>query len=468
MTPNLNGSDAADVSDTEMEAGQAILAEGGCRLLGDDAIPAARYTSKFFLDLESKALWPYSWQIACRLEEIPNPGDYFEYLIDNESVLVVRQDDRSIKAFANVCRHRSTRLAEGCGSLAGGKIACRYHGWSWAIDGTSSFVLDRDEFADEGMDPRSLALIEVPSGQRWGFVFVCLDEPPTDLETFLGPVMPMLDPFGIETMRHDWFKSTVLPCNWKAALDAFVENYHVPATHPQLILDHNAYEYLQFPYGHAHNHTHKGREATFDENLVARDQLNERGQLYRAVSDLADQINAIYTDREKFIAAGLRRRPLKEGISAAVDFVNALHEYAEGAGIPLPKISSSDAKYLGITSIFPNVVFLTSNGNLLGYRARPNGDDPNSCHFDVWSLRIFVAGEEPELEREELDWNDAKGWRRILSQDFSNMPHVTAGLRSRHSRGYKLNGHQEMAIMNHHREIDRYIARAHKPHEVSL
>ncbi len=241
----------------------------------------------------------------------------------------------------------------------------------------------------------------------------------------------------------------------------FVENYHVPATHPQLILDHNAYEYLQLENGHAHNHTHKGREGTFDSKLVERDALNEREQLYRAVSDLADQVNAIYTDREKFVAAGLRKRPLPEDLSAGVDFVNALHEYAEGAGIPLPKVSSSDTKYLGVTTIFPNVVVLTSNGNLLGYRARPNGDDPNSCLFDVFSLRMFPVGEEPIVEREELEWTDSR-WKLVLSQDFSNMPHVTAGLRSRHSRGYKLNRQQEMAIMNTHREIDNYIARAHE------
>jgi nitrite reductase/ring-hydroxylating ferredoxin subunit len=428
--------------------------------LTEDTIPAARYTSAAFLRKELGSVWPHTWQVACRLEEIPNRGDYYEYNLYNESIMVVRQEDGSVKAFSNVCRHRSTRLVQGCGSLGEGNIRCRYHGWSWKISGDNVFVLDRGEFRKEGMSERDLALVEVPVGIRWGFVFICPAEPYQEFEDFLRPVMPMLDPVGVDAMRYDWYKSTVLPCNWKVALDAFVENYHVPRTHPQLILDHNAYDYLQLPNGHAHNHTWNGREGTFDEKLVKADRLDEREQLYRAVSNLADQVNAIYTDREKFVAGSLRRQPIDGDRTASVDFIDALHAYAKGFGIDLPRLSKEDSQYLGVTTVFPNIVVLTSNGNLLGYRSRPNGLDPNSCHFDVWSLRLFPQGEEPPLRRDQVDWTDAEKWRLVLSQDFSNMPEVTAGLQSRHSRGYKLNTKQEMAIMNMHQEIDRYIAQA--------
>jgi nitrite reductase/ring-hydroxylating ferredoxin subunit len=426
-------------------------------VLTEDTIPPARYTSAAFLKKEIEGVWSHTWQVACRLEEIPNRGDYYEYKIDKESIMVVRQEDGSVKAFSNVCRHRSTRLVEGCGSLSGGNIRCRYHGWSWNINGDNVFVLDRDEFRQEGMSERDLALVEVVTGIRWGFVFVCPGQPYQHLEDFLRPVMPMLDPVGVDAMRYDWYKTTVLPCNWKVALDAFTENYHVPATHPQIILDHNAYDYLELEHGHAHNHTWNGREGTFDEKLVKADRLDEREQLYRAVSNLADQVNAIYTDREKFIAAGLRRKPIDNDRTAASDFLEALHEYAKGFGVDLPHLTKEESQYLGVTTVFPNIVVLTSNGNLLGYRSRPNGLDPDSCLFDVWSLRLFPAGEEPPLSREQVEWTDAEKWRLVLSQDFSNMPEVTAGLRSRHSRGYKLNGKQEMAIMNMHQEIDRYI-----------
>src|SRR5262245_10395250 len=78
-------------------------------------VPGARYTSREFFDLEMERLWPRVWQIACREEEVPNSGDYFEYTIGDQSILVVRQDTDTIKAFFNACPHRGTRLACGTG-----------------------------------------------------------------------------------------------------------------------------------------------------------------------------------------------------------------------------------------------------------------------------------------------------------------------------------------------------------------
>ncbi|MEX5713092.1 Rieske 2Fe-2S domain-containing protein, partial [Parafrankia sp. FMc6] len=87
-------------------------------------VPRERYYDRTFFELEKEYLWPRVWQMACRLEEIPRPGDFVEYEICDQSILVVRQPDLSVKAFHNACRHRATQLCSGSGRLPGGQIVC--------------------------------------------------------------------------------------------------------------------------------------------------------------------------------------------------------------------------------------------------------------------------------------------------------------------------------------------------------
>jgi hypothetical protein len=82
-------------------------------------VPKERYYSREFFELEKEHLWPHAWQMAARLEEIPRPGDFVEYEIVGNSILVIRQHDGSVKALHNACRHRATQLAKGCGTLLG-------------------------------------------------------------------------------------------------------------------------------------------------------------------------------------------------------------------------------------------------------------------------------------------------------------------------------------------------------------
>jgi len=91
-------------------------------------IPKERYVSQEFFDLEMERLWPRVWQMACREEEVPHVGDFLEYVIGDQSILVTRSDPGTIRAFYNTCPHRGTRLAAGVGNFATGEIRCRYHG----------------------------------------------------------------------------------------------------------------------------------------------------------------------------------------------------------------------------------------------------------------------------------------------------------------------------------------------------
>src|SRR3984957_19488012 len=138
----------------------------------DDAIPRARYTSAEFAELEFDRVWSRVWQVACREEEVADVGAFLEYLIGDQSILVVRSDADTIKAFHNTCLHRGTRLADGSGSFPDACIQCRYHAWRYDLNGKLVEVVDEDEFDPI---PPGTGLKAVQAELWGGFVWICLD-----------------------------------------------------------------------------------------------------------------------------------------------------------------------------------------------------------------------------------------------------------------------------------------------------
>src|SRR5690349_15905474 len=219
----------------------------------DGFVPKERYVSREFLELEMERLWPRVWQIACREEEVAAPGDFVEYTIGDQSVLVVRTDDGRISAHHNACLHRGTRLAQGCGTFPDGEIRCRYHAWRYGFDGNLLHVVDEHEFDSL---PPDLCLAPVKVDTWGGFVFVNFDRDAEPLLDFLHPIPKLLDAYHLEDMRFRAYQSTILPANWKVAVDAFNEAYHVQGTHPQILpwTDDVSITYEQFGI-----HAHYGR-----------------------------------------------------------------------------------------------------------------------------------------------------------------------------------------------------------------
>ena len=140
-----------------------------------DFIPKDRYLSRDFLDLEFERLWPRVWQVACREEELAEPGAYVEYTVGDQSLLLVRVDAGTVKAYFNACRHRGARLAAGCGRFEGRTITCPYHGWAWRLDGSNARIVNPEQFSAQARDPENLRLPECRVGHWGGFVFVNMD-----------------------------------------------------------------------------------------------------------------------------------------------------------------------------------------------------------------------------------------------------------------------------------------------------
>lgn len=431
---------------------------GGVR---DDFVPKESYYEPRFVQLEKEKLWPRVWQIACRLEEIPAIGDFVTYQIADESIIVSRTTEDALSAYYNVCQHRGRRLTEGVGNAK--NFYCRFHGWRWNLDGSPREVLDRDDYKGCLQDPE-IRLKKVHIDTWGGFVFVSMEADPQPLRDYLHPLPEIFDDFELEKMRFRWYKSVVLPCNWKVALEAFNEGYHVAATHPQLLRFQDDWTVSESFGKHAmFTYPPDNRPLGFPSRRLAREVPTDlRGGLVALMEEMGRELRAIFTDRDVEAARRLLTDVPEDENPMMVQFkmLEFQREAAieDGAGWP-DNLSFENIARAGIDwHIFPNAVTLPYMDGALWYRSRPNGDDPDSCVFDVWSLVRYAPGNEPPLKREfYAHWSDHDDWGEILPQDFQNLGEVQQGMKSRGFAGSRTNPVQEKPISNFHRTLHEYL-----------
>ncbi|MGH9016758.1 MAG: aromatic ring-hydroxylating oxygenase subunit alpha [Acidimicrobiales bacterium] len=420
----------------------------------DDVVARARYTSPAFAALEFERLWARVWQVACREEEVADVGDFCEYLIGDQSVLVVRSAPDIIVAHHNTCLHRGTRLAHGSGHFDDNSIRCRYHAWRYALDGPVTEVVDAHEFDPL---PENLCLAPVRA-ERWGgFVWVCLDAAAPPLLEYLEPLPALLGPYHLDRMRIRSSLSTVLPANWKVVVDAFNEGYHVQGTHPQIL---PWTDDVNLEYETLGIHSHYGRLPNARRALRPSPRLGlaegdyDEGEIL--TSFVAGLGGLFYQDEQVLIA---------EVRASGADGATLLRRYQQGRrrllmakgvdvdGFADDQLTSADDVYL-----FPNMVGPIYPGTAIVFRVRPHGLDPDSAVKDTWFLEW--PGKDDVRERRPPrffpDWTE-RDWGIITNQDYANMEHVQAGLKSRGGPGLRLNRRQESNVLHMHRMIDRYL-----------
>lgn len=431
-----------------------------------DFVPKDAYLSRAFAQREREALWPKVWQVACRVEEIPAVNDHVVYEICDESVIVVRTAADRIEAFHNVCQHRGRRLVEAAGRAA--RFVCKFHGWSWHADGRLAKVLDHEDWDGcAGMTAEDLRLPAVKVDTWQGFVFINLDPHCEPLAQYLDPVPAFCDGFEFGEMRFWWSKSVKLPCNWKVALEAFNEGYHVAATHPQLLdtigddrtrsFAHGRHAMFGYhdstrPVGAPSPRTGKPMPPDLRPGIVA--YLDELARTLKAVTTWRDNV----ATRRLLTEASIDDDP----VTLLVKMQQFQKEAALNEGAGWAPISFEDQYKAGMDwHVFPNLVFLPYPDGALFYRARPNGDDPDSCFYDIWSLARFAPGAEPPLQHEryhgDLDHQVEAHFGKILAQDFANMAQVQQGMKSSGFRGSRTNPRQEVAVANFHRVLHEWV-----------
>lgn len=428
-------------------------------------IPRERYYDKTFFELENEKLWPHVWQMACRLEEIPRVGDYTEYWVAKYSVLVVRTGPGEIKAYQNQCRHRGTQLAEGCGTFRGGQIVCPFHAWRWNIDGSPALPMyGTAGFEDRVMRPEDLHLVECQVGTWAGCVFINMDKNAPPLLETLGPVPGFLDPLRVGEMRVDWWKGVRLKSNWKLALEAFMEGWHVRGTHTQLTLGAgddfpNPHELQRsYPGGHAslQKDPNSKSEGTVKSNLGLSAGTSDVEKTLGYLQMINEQLQTSVLDKDLRVAESLRTCPPDQ---FSGKFIEAMYAWNAGAGITLPE-KEFISGWSGQWFIFPNFKLHPIFGNSISYRCRPDSDDPEHCYFEMWSLTLQPEG--TELEKPKFDGEfarDDENWALIAQQDYRNIERQQRGLHMPGLEATRLGLKYEDGIANSHANLDTYLAR---------
>jgi phenylpropionate dioxygenase-like ring-hydroxylating dioxygenase large terminal subunit len=406
-----------------------------------DRVRKERYFDPDFYELETELLWPRVWQMACRLEEIPNARDFVEYEFLDQSVVVLRTDDMDVLAFQNACRHRGVRLVEGRGTCEAGFV-CPFHGWCYGLDGANSFIPRRRTFAEHNLRPEELNLVPVRCEVWGGCAWINLDDGAPPLRDCLEPAATILDAWRVESLRTEWWYAARLPVNWKLAIEAFVESYHVVQAHPQLVIP-----------------TRYGlREGTpFDPRAFIEADI----QYLRAMSEgMAGMVHA----NDLGVAESLRDIELPaEGTLAMATWSRTLNDavtsWHRDRGADMPDLNELDAEGINLEffQCFPHYFVLPMYSSASSYRFRPLG--PEETLMELWSLTRFPAGDEPERPTPPEVWecNDPR-WPPIPTQDFSNLPRQQKGLHAKGFEYMRLSEGLEGHISNFQRTVDGFLA----------
>jgi phenylpropionate dioxygenase-like ring-hydroxylating dioxygenase large terminal subunit len=193
-------------------------------------LPAWTYFNAELTVLEYEQLIRPSWQFICHVNQLKQPGAFATLDMMRDSVIVMRGKDDAVRAFANACRHRGSRLLDGAG-VCHNRITCPYHGWSYGLDGRLAAVPSEKTF--RGLDKAEFGLKPVELEILLGLVFVRVCGWGPSLAEMWGDFVEVARPYRLEEMEpvdEPWIDTW--QCNWKVAVDNNLENYHVPIGHP--------------------------------------------------------------------------------------------------------------------------------------------------------------------------------------------------------------------------------------------
>ena len=427
-----------------------FLAQDSYTYLGSDPIPVSRYISPEFFRREIERMWPRVWQYAAREEDLPGVGDYVVYENAGRSYLLVRQPDRSIKAFHNVCLHRGRKLRSHDGTAK--EFRCPFHGFSWNTNGALREIPCRWDFPH--LAEESMALPEAETGLWGGYIFVRETSGGPSLQEYLSPLPRFFERYAHEEqVTVAWVGKTV-PANWKVVTEAFIEAFHAFQVHPQ------AAGYL----GDANT-----RYCIYSDNIgvslsphgVVSPQL--RGQK-RDEQWIADQFQKSGHRRGTAVAP---RIVLKEGETARRAAAEANRQfYEEQTGRDLSQASDAEMIDSMTYGVFPNFAPWGGFRTTVVYRFRPWPDVDRT----LMEVRL-LSWRNPELARARTKpmvmLDDTQPWAAaaelgklgpVLDQDQANMPQVHAGMRASKTGHVSLGNYQEIRIRHLHQTLMKYLA----------
>lgn len=365
-------------------------------------IPIGRYTSDEFFALEREHLWPRSWVLAARVDDVRRPGDFVTFDSLGSPMILVRGNDGVVRAFYNTCQHRGApvvRDTRGSSRL----LRCQYHSWSYDIDdGHLVSVPDERDFV--GLD-KSLRCLKSIRCEEWdGWIFVNQDPAATPLLEWLAPIPHELDELQGPRLHTVSRRSEIVPCNWKVTAEAFLEVYHF-----------------------RHIHGHNGE--SFLDNRGAVMSLLPRGAS-RMITPFS---TAAWT------ALGMKSwDDYQHVVIPGFDDIETVNDM----------VRCTSSAY----SIFPNLITPIAANGFPFITFWPIDKSTTRIEWTHYALEDF--GPDPELPPQ---WRTRlQNFDRIMDEDIWNMAPMQRSLESPAMRGVPIN-YQERRIWNFHEQLDRSI-----------
>jgi nitrite reductase/ring-hydroxylating ferredoxin subunit len=429
-------------SDSRPENVPVVLRWESNEFLGTADIPRNRYVSRAFHELEKERLWKKVWQVACREEDIPEIGDSLVYDICDLSILLVRSAPGTIKAFYNACLHRGRQLKECDGNNT--ELRCAFHGFCWNLDGSLKQVPCAWDFPH--VDPDEFSLPEVHVGTWGGFVFINLDPDCDPLVAHLGELPEHFAKWPLEERYKAVHVAKIFPTNWKVLQEAFMEAFHVVATHPQLLA------------GIGDANSQYDWKGMFSRAITPNGTPSPHIRFEPTQQQMFDAMSDRRLDEDPFVDLGdddTARSVAGDG--GRMRMTKVLGESAD----ELSDAELSDSIYY---TLFPNL-HPWGAYNRITYRFRPYGDRHDmsimECMFlDPWDHSQPKPPAAPiHWLGVDDDWTDAPELgmlARVFNQDSFNLPKVQVGLASLR-KNITLANYQETKIRHFHHVLGQFI-----------
>lgn len=418
-----------------------------------DPISGDRYYSPAFAQAEWDHMWTRVWHVGGRVSELEQAGDYVVHNFKRESVMMVRQEDGSIRAFFNACRHRGNRLVWAQSGGVPRVITCSYHGWQWGLDGVLRHAQDPEDFP-QGNPCGEVKLKEIPCATWGGFVWFNMDTNAKPLEDYLYPIPQLLANRGLEDMTRVIWQTTKVNTNWKFSPDNFNESYHLPTVHPQLtqLVDEDYRNTVFEMYPNGHNRMIEQGQPSM--RSLFPNEVEPAWEMMLREWDL-DPAEFKGRARDGRLALQAQKRRLGPG-RGYTHFERMLDDEL--------------TDYFHHT-LFPNVTITGEPSGVHFFRTEPDPHDPEWCTFDYWFFVPRVEGQSEvptilgprpvkDADHQTFTYGGDSSSEHVLGnfleQDLSVAVAQQQGL---HSRGYEdayLSG-QEARIRRFHEVLNDYL-----------
>jgi choline monooxygenase len=423
-------------ADGEFE-GLAITASGAPRT-GPTLVSVDRYISSEWMELENERVWPKAWQVACSVDHVAEPGDFYEYRAGWLSIIVVRGHDGVLRAFQNACRHRGNAICQGSGSGLD-ELRCPYHRWAWTTEGRLREVPSRKGFGVLDNDEYALipALVET-----WGrLVFVNLDLAAMSLGEWLEGIPDDLSWCPLDDYRCSSLVVTAVPANWKVVAEGFSETYHVQGIHREMLAH---IDDVDAPQRLWHRHG-----VSYQNYGVPSPRLG------RNVAPETVWSSWMHCQGGRMgLGADAPMPELADGDTAQQAIACTMVDHFAAKGVDLSMHDTVRLTAMSQYNLFPNATMLAMPDMISVLSSRP-GLTPDDCQFVMMTFNRCVPGAErtrPVTGEVPNDTNLGV----VMSQDVDIMKTAQRGLHQPGLRHLALSA-EECRVINLHRNLDEWV-----------